>query len=171
MPWPGRWPRVQSTEILTEAAFSEGKETLTVLTSDWNKRWSHCLSRSEKSGLARQNLNLAISLLPEWSGKVGPSRCWPETILCDTSIEGAEKACPKMPVELWLFPLFNDHAKNCTPGFNIVIMGAVIGPPMVTIEWPEALEAKLGGKFKQNPALREMNFKALEIGAEMVKTN
>ncbi|WP_269746078.1 2-oxoacid:acceptor oxidoreductase family protein [Syntrophaceticus schinkii] len=54
--------------------------------------------------------------------------------------------------------------------FNILIMGAVIGAThVVTLEKAkEAIEKKLGYKFEQNPKLREMNFKALERGYEMV---
>jgi len=33
----------------------------------------------------------------------------------------------------------------------------------------EAIEMKLGYKFEQNPQLRELNFKALEQGIDLVK--
>ncbi|SDF49894.1 2-oxoacid:acceptor oxidoreductase family protein [Sporomusa acidovorans] len=67
----------------------------------------------------------------------------------------------------------NDIAKNeLHPRvFNIIILGAVIAAtevlPLDTIK--EALETKLGDKFKQNPALRDMNFKALERGYQLIK--
>jgi 2-oxoglutarate ferredoxin oxidoreductase subunit gamma len=66
----------------------------------------------------------------------------------------------------------NDIAKNeLHPRvFNVIILGAVIAAtqilPMDSIK--KALEAKLGEKFKANPALRDMNFKALERGYELV---
>lgn len=55
--------------------------------------------------------------------------------------------------------------------FNIIIMGAVIGlTNMVTFEAAKAaLEHKLGYKFEKNPDLRELNFKALEIGKQMAE--
>ncbi|MDF2570913.1 MAG: 2-oxoacid:acceptor oxidoreductase, gamma subunit, pyruvate/2-ketoisovalerate family, partial [Sporomusa sp.] len=34
----------------------------------------------------------------------------------------------------------------------------------------KALETKLGDKFKQNPELRDMNFKALERGYQLIKS-
>jgi 2-oxoglutarate ferredoxin oxidoreductase subunit gamma len=55
--------------------------------------------------------------------------------------------------------------------FNIIILGAVIAAtevlPLDSIK--KALETKLGDKFKSDPKLREMNFKALERGYELIK--
>lgn len=68
----------------------------------------------------------------------------------------------------------NDIAKNeLHPRvFNIIILGALIAAtevlPMDSIK--KALETKLGDKFKQNPQLREMNFKALERGYQLIKS-
>jgi len=68
----------------------------------------------------------------------------------------------------------NDIAKNeLHPRvFNIIILGAVIAAtevlPMDSIK--KALETKLGEKFKQNPNLRDMNFKALERGYQLIKS-
>ena len=55
--------------------------------------------------------------------------------------------------------------------FNIIIMGAVIGlSNVVSFEAAKAaLEHKLGYKFEKDPKLRELNFKALEIGREMAE--
>lgn len=67
----------------------------------------------------------------------------------------------------------NDIAKNeLHPRvFNIIILGAVIAAtevlPLDKIK--DALEIKLGSKFKDNPQLREMNFKALERGYNLIK--
>jgi len=55
--------------------------------------------------------------------------------------------------------------------FNIIILGAVIAAtevlPLEAIK--KALDTKLGDKFKNNPKLREMNFKALDRGYELIK--
>lgn len=67
----------------------------------------------------------------------------------------------------------NDIAKNefHPRVFNMIILGAVIAAtevlPLDSIK--KALEAKLGDKFKADPRLREMNFKALERGHEFIK--
>lgn len=68
----------------------------------------------------------------------------------------------------------NDIAKNeMHPRvFNVIILGAVIAAtevlPMDSIK--RALETKLGDKFKKDPELREMNFKALERGYQLIKS-
>ncbi len=68
----------------------------------------------------------------------------------------------------------NDIAKNeLHPRvFNIIILGAVIAAtdvlPIDSIK--RALEDKLGHKFKENPQLRDMNYKALERGYELIKS-
>lgn len=55
--------------------------------------------------------------------------------------------------------------------FNMIILGAVIAAtevlPLDIIK--EALETKLGHKFKADPKLRDMNFKALDRGYEIIK--
>lgn len=67
----------------------------------------------------------------------------------------------------------NDIARNefHPRVFNVIILGAVIAAtdvlPLESIKL--ALDVKLGDKFKGNPALREMNFKALDRGYELIK--
>lgn len=55
--------------------------------------------------------------------------------------------------------------------FNIMVLGAVIkATGVVPVEKiKEAIEAKLGAKFEQNPELRELNYKALEKGMSLVE--
>lgn len=57
--------------------------------------------------------------------------------------------------------------------FNMIILGAVIAAtevlPLESIK--QALETKLGDKFKANPELRNMNFKALDRGFEIIKSS
>jgi 2-oxoglutarate ferredoxin oxidoreductase subunit gamma len=56
--------------------------------------------------------------------------------------------------------------------FNVIILGAVIAAtdvlPLDSIK--RSLETKLGSKFEANPKLREMNFKALERGYQLIKS-
>ncbi len=53
--------------------------------------------------------------------------------------------------------------------FNIIILGALVSVSKVMDpeKIKEALERKLGEKFKLNPKLRELNFNALETGMRM----
>lgn len=68
----------------------------------------------------------------------------------------------------------NDIAKNefHPRVFNIILLGVTIGAtdvlPMDEIK--KALEAKLGHKFAENPELRDMNYKALDRGYELIKS-
>lgn len=56
--------------------------------------------------------------------------------------------------------------------FNIIILGVTIGAtdvlPMDEIK--KALEVKLGHKFESDPQLREMNYKALDRGYDLIKS-
>lgn len=68
----------------------------------------------------------------------------------------------------------NDIAKNefHPRVFNIILLGVTIGAtdvlPMDEIK--KALESKLGHKFAENPDLRDMNYKALGRGYELIKS-
>lgn len=56
--------------------------------------------------------------------------------------------------------------------FNIIILGLVVSfiemIPMDKVK--ESLERKLGSKFKENSSLRDLNFRALQKGAEYSKS-
>ena len=55
--------------------------------------------------------------------------------------------------------------------FNVIVMGAVVDiTGMVTMDKvKEALDLKLGHKFKDDPGLRDLNHRALERGAEIIR--
>jgi len=55
--------------------------------------------------------------------------------------------------------------------FNVVILGAVVEAARVVSDKSikNAIENKLGKKFDKNPELRELNFKALQMGIDAVK--
>lgn len=55
--------------------------------------------------------------------------------------------------------------------FNVIIMGAVLGlTDMVSVDViKDALEHKFAKKFEANPALRDMNYAALEKGMSLVR--
>lgn len=55
--------------------------------------------------------------------------------------------------------------------FNVIVMGAVVeATGMVTLDRvKEALDLKLGHKFKDDPGLRDLNHRALERGAEIIR--
>ena len=55
--------------------------------------------------------------------------------------------------------------------FNILILGALLGAtgvvPMDRVK--QAIEKKLGYKFEKEPGLKDLNFRAVERGADLVK--
>lgn len=55
--------------------------------------------------------------------------------------------------------------------FNMIVLGAILAlTGVVTLEdIQKVLDKKLGYKFSQNPALRDLNFRALHRGMEMVE--
>ena len=59
----------------------------------------------------------------------------------------------------------------CARVFNIIILGVLLAATNVLRleDIKNAMEMALGKKFDAKPELRELNYKALEMGMEMVK--
>lgn len=90
----------------------------------------------------------------------------------DSGIEGIEDDLPTNAKKVLGIPAIEIAKNELHPRvFNIIIMGAVIGATGVVEldDAKNALEKKLGYKFEQDPRLRELNFKALERGMELVR--
>lgn len=169
---------VQSVaEILAEAAYNEDKQTIYI----------------PNFGLEQRG-GVSIAFLQVSEQRIGA----PKFNKADVVIAMSERAVARTAVysdEKTLFVYDNGFAVNPDdlPGeakkiigipaletanhelhprvFNIIIMGAVIGlTNMVSFEGAKAaLEHKLGHKFEKNPDLRELNFKALELGKKMAE--
>lgn len=97
----------------------------------------------------------------------------PDTIFVyDSSIEGITEAdLPDNAKKVLSIPALDVAKGELHPRvFNVIIMGAVVkATDVVPIdEVKAAIEKKLGAKFEQNPKLRELNYKAMERGAELV---
>lgn len=92
----------------------------------------------------------------------------------DASIEGVEDALPKEgeAKKVLAIPALEISKNELHPRvFNILIMGAVLGATgVIPVDAAKAaIEKKLGYKFEQNPQLRELNFKAIDRGIELMK--
>lgn len=169
---------VQSVaEIITEAAFSEGKETVYCPNFGLEQRGGVSIafvqigdSQIGSPKFKTGDIVIALSgrAIRRTRQYVGPET----TFVYDSSIEGAEADLPKNAGRILSIPAIKLSREELHPRvFNIIIMGAVLGATeVVSLEdAKEALEHKLGDKFKKDPALRELNFKALEIGHGMVQ--
>ena len=97
----------------------------------------------------------------------------PETIFVyDSSFKLGPDELPRVARKIIGIPAIETANQELHPRvFNIIIMGCVIGlSGIVSFEAAQAaLEHKLGEKFKKDPNLRDLNFKALEIGRQMAE--
>lgn len=98
----------------------------------------------------------------------------PETVyVYDTSIEGVEEDLPKEgeAKRILAIPALEIAKNELHPRvFNVIIMGAVVAATNVVPAEAakKAIEKKLGYKFEQDPKLRELNFKAIDRGMELM---
>lgn len=88
----------------------------------------------------------------------------------DAGFKVSEEDLPKEYKKIVGIPALETANHELHPRvFNIIIMGAVIGlSNIVPFEAAkEALDHKLAYKFEKNPDLRELNYRALQIGKEL----
>ncbi len=169
---------VQSiAEILAEAAYSMGKEALYIPNFGTEQRGGVSVAYLQISdgpiGAPKfQKAHIVVALSDR--AVLRSQKYVDENTLFvyDSYIEGVEGHLPKNAAKVLAIPAIEVSKKELSPRvFNIIILGAVLGAtnvlPLEKIK--EALEDKLGYKFQENPKLRELNFKALERGIELVK--
>lgn len=162
--------------ILTEAAAMEGKEILYIPNFGVEQRGGVSIAfvqiGDEKIGAPKFKTGDIVVALSDRAVRRVSMHVGPQTVfIYDAGIKGVEDDLPKNAKRILAIPALETANKELHPRvFNVLIMGAVIGAThVVSLEKAkEAIEKKLGYKFEQDPKLREMNFKALERGYEMV---
>ncbi len=90
----------------------------------------------------------------------------------DSAIEIDPEHLPKNAKRVLSIPALSVAQNELNPRvFNIIILGAVIeATKVVTMDQAkQAIEAKLGHKFAQKPELRDLNYRAMERGVELVQ--
>ena len=90
----------------------------------------------------------------------------------DSAIEIAQEHLPKNAKRVLSIPALSVAQNELSPRvFNVIILGAVIeATQVVTMDQAkQAIEAKLGHKFAQKPELRDLNYRAMERGVELVQ--
>jgi 2-oxoglutarate ferredoxin oxidoreductase subunit gamma len=169
---------VQSVaSIITDAAYAEGYEALYIPNFGVEQRGGVSVAYVQISddaiGSPKFKTGDIVIALSDRAVRRTKKYCGPKTIFVyDADIQGVEEDLPTNVAKVLAIPAIKISKDELHPRvFNIVIMGAVIGATkIVTVERAkEAIEKKLGYKFEQNPKLRELNFKALERGMELVK--
>lgn len=169
---------VQSVaEIIAEAAYNEKKQTIYIPNFGLEQRGGVSIAFIQVSDnrIGAPKFNKADVVIALSERAVGRTTIYSDSdtlFVYDQSFELDEEDMPKEAKKILGIPAIDTANQELHPRvFNIIIMGAVIGlTNVVSFEAAkEALENKLGYKFEKNPNLRELNYKALEIGKRMAE--
>lgn len=169
---------VQSVaQIIAEAANEEGREALYIPNFGVEQRGGVSVAflqiGDEKIGSPKfQTADIVVALSDRAVRRTSQYVDGNTTFVYDSSIEGIENDIPRNAGRILAIPAVETSRSELHPRvFNIIIMGAVIKATNVVSEDQAraAIEKKLGYKFEQNPKLRELNFKAIARGMELVE--
>ena len=169
---------VQSVaQIMTNAANDAGKEALYIPNFGVEQRGgvsiAFCQISDEKIGAPKFEIGDIVIALSDRAVVRCQQYVGPSTIFVyEASIEGVDEFLPKNAKKVLAIPALKIAKEELHPRvFNVIILGATLKATniMSMDDAKNALEKKLGYKFEQNPKLRELNFKALERGAEIIE--
>jgi 2-oxoacid:acceptor oxidoreductase, gamma subunit, pyruvate/2-ketoisovalerate family len=169
---------VQSVaQIMTNAANDAGKEALYIPNFGVEQRGgvsiAFCQISDEKIGAPKFEIGDIVICLSDRAVIRCQQYVGPETIFVyEASIEGVDEYLPKNAKKVLAIPALKIAKEELHPRvFNVIILGATLKATKIMSmdDAKSALEKKLGYKFEQNPKLRELNFKALERGAEIIE--
>ena len=169
---------VQSVaEIIAEAAYNENKQAIYIPNFGLEQRGGVSIAfiqvSEERIGAPKFNkADVVIALSERAVGRTAHYSDENTLFVYDSSFKVDETDLPRQAKKIIGLPAIDTANKELHPRvFNIIIMGAVIGlTNIVDFEAARtALENKLGYKFEKNPDLRELNYKALELGKQMAE--
>jgi 2-oxoglutarate ferredoxin oxidoreductase subunit gamma len=169
---------VQSVaEILAEAAYNENKQAIYIPNFGLEQRGGVSIAfiqvSDERIGAPKFNkADVVIAMSERAVGRTAGYSDSNTLFVYDDGFNVDAEELPEEAKQIIGLPAVNTANEELHPRvFNVIIMGAVIGlTNMVTFEAAKnALVNKLGHKFENNPDLRELNFKALEIGKRMAE--
>jgi 2-oxoglutarate ferredoxin oxidoreductase subunit gamma len=169
---------VQSVaEILAEAAYNENKQAIYIPNFGLEQRGGVSIAfiqvSDERIGAPKFNkADVVIAMSERAVGRTAEYSDSNTLFVYDDGFNVDAEELPAEAKQIIGLPAVNTANEELHPRvFNVIIMGAVIGlTNMVTFEAAKnALVNKLGHKFENNPDLRELNFKALEIGKRMAE--
>ena len=168
---------VQSVaEILAEAANEEGREALYIPNFGVEQRGGVSVAYlqigDEPVGAPKFQTGDIVIALSDRAVIRTRKYVGPETVFVyDSGIENIQDELPTNTDKIYAIPAIEVSKKELHPRvFNVIIMGAVLKATCVVAmdDAKKAIEKKLGYKFEKSPELRDMNFKAIERGAELV---
>ena len=168
---------VQSiAEIIAEAANEEGKQALYIPNFGVEQRGGISVAfvqiGDKEIGSPKFQAGDIVVALSDRAVQRTRRYVGPETVFVyesSTVLKGEE--LPGNAAKVLPIPAIEVAKKELSPRvFNILIMGAVVGATrVISLERiKEAIERKLGYKFEKQPELKELNFRALERGMELV---
>jgi len=169
---------VQSVaEILAEAAYDEGKQTIYIPNFGLEQRGGVSIAfiqaSDERIGAPKFNkADVVIALSERAVSRTATYSDSNTLFVYDAGFKVGDEDFPREYKQIIGLPALETANKELHPRvFNIIIMGAVIGlTNVVNFESAKnALENKLGHKFEKNPELRDLNFRALEMGKQMAE--
>ncbi len=164
-------------EILTEAAYNENQETIYIPNFGLEQRGGVSIAfiqfSDKRIGAPKFNkADVVIALSGRAIARTAGYSDENTLFVYDSGFDFDKGDLPQQAKKTIAIPAVDTANRMLHPKvFNIIIMGAVIGlTNVVSFEAAkEALEHKLAYKFENNPELRELNFKAMEIGKEMAE--
>ncbi|MGI6512811.1 MAG: ketoisovalerate oxidoreductase [Syntrophomonadaceae bacterium] len=168
---------VQSAaEIMAEAAYEEGKQTIYIPNFGLEQRGGVSIAflqvGDRRIGAPKFNKADVVAALSQRAMARTRIYSGPDTIfMYDSSFEVTEEDLPTQYNMILDIPAVEKSKELNTRVFNVIIMGAVLElTAMIPVEATRnALEKKLGYKFEKNPELREMNYRAMEVGRALVR--
>ncbi len=169
---------VQSVaEILTEAAYNENQQTIYIPNFGLEQRGGVSIAfiqfSDKRIGAPKFNkADVVIALSGRAVGRTAGYSDENTLFVYDSGFDFDKEDLPQQAKKIIAIPAVDTANQKLHPKvFNIIIMGAVIGlTNVVSFEAAkEALEHKLAYKFEKDPSLRELNFKAMEIGKQMAE--
>jgi len=169
---------VQSiAEIMAEAAYENNQQALYIPNFGLEQRGGVSIAfiqfSDSRIGAPKFQKADVVVALSERAVERTLGYSGPETLyVYDSSFKLGPNDLPKVARKIIGIPAIETANTKLHPRvFNIIIMGFIIGSSrVVSFEAARAaLENKLAYKFEKNPSLRELNFRALEIGREMAE--
>jgi 2-oxoglutarate ferredoxin oxidoreductase subunit gamma len=169
---------VQSiAEILAEAAYNENMQTIYIPNFGLEQRGGVSIAfiqvSDQRIGAPKfSKADVVIALSQRAIGRTSHYSDGNTLYVYDSGFDVDPDDLPAEAKQIIGLPAIDTANHELHPRvFNIIIMGAVIGlTGVVSFEAAkDALEHKLGYKFEKNPDLRELNYRALEIGKKMAE--
>ncbi|MBM7855165.1 2-oxoglutarate ferredoxin oxidoreductase subunit gamma [Desulfohalotomaculum tongense] len=168
---------VQSVaQILAEAADNEGREALYIPNFGVEQRGGVSIAflqiSDERIGAPKFDIGDIVVALSDRAIYRTKQYVGENTIFVyDTSIDIPKEDLPQNAAKILAIPALEIAKNELHPRvFNVIILGAVVAATKVVTaeDAKKAIEKKLGYKFEQNPKLRELNYKAIDKGMELV---